>query len=270
MAEVWPKFKAIGMENVGITPTFRQIYGLGNLGDILIDFVYQTYISSADMKFIAPPNADLRLSMVRAQNTSTTSYRGGVNDATKLLAANETITFVESGVESDKNLLAGSKTFNYIRTASNPNVVKHQFWYYFNTTLVDYARMGSWNVDSIDITDGYPFSYAEFSTSSTSYTTIIQAEYEYIIKIKKACFWLGFYASGGAYTVYVKCDISNDGIDWTTLFEESTYNVVEVAIKKIFYNTSFKFIRIQGRTTDANIPLVLRVRELHFWGERDG
>jgi len=261
MAEVWPKFKAIGMENVGIAPTFRQVYSS--------DEVYGSYtISSSDMNLIAPPNADFRICGVMLHNSSIYNRFGRVNDIGISVGGGGTVRFDEITTDTTFNIFGKTNSFNYVSVYSENGDVKTKFWYYFNTSLVDYARAGKWSTDNIAMTDGYPFNYVDFSTSSTSYTTLLQTEYENVIKVKKAGFWLGLWVSAADLTGYAKCEISNDGQSWTTLWEASTSYTTETAVKTIAYNIQFKFIRYQAKTTGGTV--YLRVRELHYWGERSG
>jgi len=269
MVEIWPVVKIIGLANIGMAPSFRQIYGKGDLASVTIDYIKSFTISSSDMNLIAPPNCDLRLARVSMfNNDSAYSRWGSVNDVGILLGANSVVHFIESLAESANNLAMGSRTFNYIAGYSEVERVLIQFWYYFNTPLVDYARTGKWTTDSFEMTKGDPFSYIDFSTTSTSYVTLLQSEFDKILEIKKAGFWLGLWVSAAGITGYLKCDISNDGTNWTTLWETSTTSTTEVAIKYVIYDLSFKFIRYQAKTTGGTV--YFRVRELHYWGERVG
>jgi len=269
MVEIWPKVRAIGLSSIGIAPTFRQIYGKGSAAISGDDYIYSFTISSSDMNLIAPPNSDLRIARVSMYNTDGSYPRvGRINDVAALIAANGAAHFYESIAESAYNIALGARTYNYLSGYSEASKVLLHFWYYFDTPLVDYARTGKWSNDNFVMTKGDPFTYADFSTTSTEYVTLLQSEFDEVLKIKKAGFWVGLWVSAADLTGYLKCDISNDGVNWTTLWEASTTSTSEVAIKTVIYDLSFKFIRYQAKTTGGTV--YFRVRELHYWGERVG
>lgn len=255
-----------GLPPVRTEYTFNPIYGFGRYGEPFDELSGTTIsIPSGDMSLISPPgNTPLKLTFIR-RRFSTATGTVEFNDWADYLTTGEVGVAIE-GHPSDINndLLVTVRPNNYIRYSVPSGIVSVAF-YKFMTSKVDYAKFGIWSVDDWRMTDGNPFSFRDFSTTSTTYTTILGIDLFKPITLDKMGFWLGLWVSTG--TGYLRCIISRDGSTWETLFETNTTSTSEVSVKvQTVEDKTARFIYLQCLNT-AGATTNLRVRELHFWGD---
>jgi hypothetical protein len=270
MVEVFPVVSVHGLSPITASYPFRFIYGFGRYYEIygtgeLMGVTYS--IPSSDMNLISPPgNAPLKLCAAFRWNTSST-YGGVVvfNDFIDILGVNEVTNSHDMWGDTRNHLGPTVRANNYIYAGSSDTYIRFAPFYYFLTNKVDYAKFGVWSKDDWQMTDGNPFSYVDFFTSSTSYTDLLTIDLLKPIVLNKMGFWLGLWVS--SRTGYLRCVISEDGSTWNTLFEISTTSTSEVSVKvPILQDIRTRYIKLQCyNTSGANT--YLRVRELHFWGD---
>jgi hypothetical protein len=97
-----------------------------------------------------------------------------------------------------------------------------------------------------------------YSTTNTTETEVLRIDYRSVINAKELVIKLGYWATTGGYTTYVKVYTSTDGSTWNQIAYFTTTSASEVISIAKLQNVSFRYLRFTLWASGYTAYLIVR------------